>query len=706
MPSTEFFLKKLLQNPSEQNYSELINFISNNGYTDFIGSLTNNNTLSIIFLKNYVQKWIDLNILKKFYDHNFIMFLLQSCLNGNIKNNNLIHVAGYIEILSNNYLISSEILKYLLEQRSNSQNVFIFIDAIFKKYTLHPRSNQLFTEINTSIELFFPVFIELFFSSNTIEIVEKEYQKVLLSAQRTALGETNDLIRTFKKPKLDMNQEYILSIFYSLTYQDIHPLFEDNIQHFFKIFFILFDQNQIIINEIFDLFISKYPEITNFDLIILTISRIDTLDGISINTLTNAYNYSRTFPAIIIGYLKRTLAIVPNEDWLAITQNLVRGNDLQRGFTHSLIRLLGCNPNLFEGEVRFFIGSVLRFKEQWLIDEALGIVHKDPYSNCYNDDTSYVFLAFTAFRYLLTIHHYTICHIGYLETNAKYISMKLCSNYLKSNDHFHRDSLVMEKHSSDLKPIDINLPLFNIKNILFLLNSNLDEFSAELLFRVVKNNNNLLTVDLYNFLLDLFKNLIKIPLTTLVYLFDIFIILSLKFKKYNLELVQTILNEEMIDFYNLCFLYLSVLIKETTIKNSLILQILSNDELWKTRELQFGLSFILISAYEKNIINKSQIEGIIPFLEGYCRILVLNRINIQVPGNYKKEEEYLVSGIFDGNWFLENFIDKKYVRLVLKKMVKDFNISMGIKQSVIEKNILNNIEYECTLHSIICYFDC
>lgn len=700
--TTETLLKKLLQSPSEENYERIIAFISGAGHEDFLSSLKKNNTLSIIFLKNYVQRWIDSSTLQNFYSEEFVMFLLQCCIKGDISDNNWIHVADFVEVLSNNYLISEQTVQFLIDERAENQRVFIILDSIFRKYTVHPRSNRLFTEINRSIEMFFPVFVELFFTPAVVDEVDKAYQEVLLSAQKVMLGESNELIRTTLKARFNTNQEYILSIFYSLTCQDIHPYFEDNIQHFLKIFFILFNQNQIIVNQIFDLFISKYPEITNFDLIILTLSRIDTLDGLTINTLTNAFNYSRTFPAVILGFLKRTLRIPEIEDWLTTTQNLVRGNDVHRGFVHRLIRLLNCNAHMFEGEPRFFVATVLRFKDQALLNEAFSTI------KTMNADLP---LIFTIFRYLLTVQEYSECHLGYLDTDAKFICMKYLSNFLKSKDMYHRDILLSSRifhHSSGLQSVAPSAMAsclgLDTSKILALLDANLDEFSSELLFRIVKGDESLLVPFLYDFITQLFKNILKIPLTSLTFIFDVYILLSIKLKRYNLELVETIFNEEMVDFYNICFLYISVLMKETTIKQSFILQILAQDALWSTKELHPGLSFILISTYEKGMINKAQIESISQLLEGYTKILVLHKLSIQKAGEYTEEENYLVNGVFDGNWFLENFMNKKYARLVLKKLVKDENVPVPIKQKVIEKNLIN-VEYENVLHSIVKYFD-
>lgn len=701
--TTETLLKNMLHNPSQENYEQTINFISGAGYNDFLLSLRANNVLCIIFLKNYVQRWIDSGILQNFYSEDFVSFLINCCAEKLIKENNWVHVADFIETLSNHYMITEQILQSLIAKRTENPRFLMFIDAIFKKYTVHSRSNRLFTEIKRSIELFFPVFTEIFFSPAIVEQVERAYHTVVASAQQVANGDDSLLIKVYNRTGLGMNLEYILSIFYSLVYQDIHPLFEDNVHYFFKLFFVIFNENQTIVNDIFDLFISKYPEITNFDLIILTLCRIETLDPQFINTLTDAFNHSQRFSSIVTAFIKRILLTAPpTEDWLVTTQNIVKNNDMTRGCLHRLIRLVNCDVNLFGVEEKLFIASVLKRKDQDLYNEASQIV-KSPNSN--------IELAFTAFRYLLRIQEYPECSLCHLNTDVKFICMKLISNSLKSRDTYHREAILKSKvfgHSSSLhsinsRPFSTCLGV-SVANILPIVKITLDEFSAELLFRIIKDDETQLTNELYESITRLFTDIIRMPTITVNFLIDIYIILSLKLKRYSLALIEKILNEELVDMYCVCFMYMSVLMKETTIKSSFVLYILSQTELWETRELHSGLTMILISSYEIGIITREQVMNIVRWLDGYNRVLVFSRLMIPYAGDLTTEEVYLINNVFDETWFLENFMNKKYVRLVLKKLITDENVSSQVKQNVIMKNMMN-IEYEGMLHSVVRYFD-
>lgn len=705
--STETLLKNILHSPTEENYAQMVAFVSGPGLEEFIASLRGNNTLSFIFLKNYAQKWIDAGILVHLYDEQFVLFLVQACLDGVIAPIHWAHVADFLEILSANYRISDGLLPFLLSHRNSHPRVLLFIDAIFKKYTLHPRSDRLFTEINRSISLFFPVFEEFLFSPEAIEEIERAYQAVLISAQQIVINSANTSINNNINIVNKNNQfiyETLLSIFYSLTYQDIHHLFEDNILIFFKTFFILFPNFKHPVNLIFDLFITRYPEITNFDLIVLTLSGAGEIDPLLINTLTNAFSHSGSFLPVIVEFLKRVIVEPTEEDWLISTQNIVRGVDHPRGCLHRLIRLVRCNPFLFTGEPRLFIASVMRYRDQSLIEDAFKLIRSEDQSSDQLSDQ----LIFSTFRYLLTIREYAPCPITYLETNTRFICMRYLSGYLKSKDSYHRDRILSNSHSSKLGYFPDESPVTTLglrfDQVLGLLKSFQDEFSAELLFRIVKFDESLLTLGFYEFLQGFLGNILTIPLPTLTYLMEIYTLLSLKLGKYDLGIVETILNGEMVDFYNVCFLYVSVLLGETVIKESFILEILSQDSLWQIREFHPGLSFILITACKKGIIGKDQVETISNLLGEYYRVVVYHKLGIRTREESTVEGNYLINGIFDGNWFLENFMDRKYARLVLKKLVGDKNVMDEIKQKVFEKNI-GNVEYEGVAHCIVRYFD-
>lgn len=700
--NSKILISNILKCANEANYNSMISFISTpQGFADFSASIRSNHTLSLIFLKNYIQKWIDSRTLEFLYDSNFIHFIIQSCVNNDIKQGNLVHVADYFEILSSNYLIPIDTLSTLINLK-----MFILVDAIFKKYVTHPRSNKLFTEINTTIPIFFPVFIEIFFNPSILNEINSEYQKVLDCAQKMVSSTEFELIQPRNISNLNVNQNYILNIFYSLTFQDIHPLFEDNIDHFFKVFFILFDQNQLIINQIFELFITKYPEIANFQLTILTLSRFNSLDGLIVNTLTKAYSSSKTFPMVVLNYLQRNLNIKMSDDWLSNTQNFIKGNDIQRGFTHKLIRLLNCSPYSFKGESMFFVATILKFKDPELVNKALSSV---------NSEISDFDLVFSAFAYLITIHEFGPCSVSYLDTDLKFICMKFLSNFIKSKEFYHKSKILKSfnnefiAHSESLESVYSMCPLYFVdvkklfEKVLSILQINHDEFSSNLLFRLVENDKSFLTSQLYDFLSRIFANIHMISVLSLNYLFEIYISLSISLKKYNFELVETILNKEIIDAYNLCFYYISVLIQETDMKESFIIYILSQNALWNTKELRSGLCCILISAYRKRMIKKEQIENIVQLLDGFDRIFVLYRSGLTNTNDFSCEENFLVNGQFDSNWFIENYLNKKYTRMVIKKMISD-KMPLTLIKQIFDKNIAN-IEFETYPHSITIFFD-
>lgn len=706
--STQKLLLNILENPAGPAYTTLCsNIATGTGYNDFVQNLKNNNSLAFIFLKQYCQSWIDSGSMQALYSEEFVLLLLGQCsLDGAVKSSNKFYVGEFLEVLSTNYLITEHILVLLVEQRN-----FPFLDSVFRKYTTHPRSNRLFTEINRSIELVSPVFRELYFQESVVREVQAEYQKVIAKAQQVCMSPGTGFI-----PGNGIglfSDEHVLSIFYSLVYQDIHPFFEDNAEHFFKVFLILFEreENKRIINNIFDLYITKYPEFTNFELIIVTLSGSGCADASLIGTLTKAFNYKRVFPELATSFIQRALKTTANgtlnEDWLQSTRNILKGMDVDRGCFHKLIKLLSPSVYAFEGEPMFFVASVLKYKDMHIVSIASQLV------NQYSEDKE---LVFSAFRYLVAIQEYGVCNLAYLDTDLKFICMKFISNSMRSVDSYHKNTMIHRVnmmsfgHNPDIESVP-NSPVFGIweHDVLSLvlgkcLKTVEDEFSSELLFRIVKNDSSLLTSELYEFLTRLFGSINSIAIASVTYLFDIYNLLTIKLKKTNLGLVECILNSELVDLYGLCFYYLSILIRETTIRQSFVVQVLGQDALWSTKELHLGLSCMLISAYEKGIASKKNIQSICGLLEGYPRILVLHKTGVRSGAFESAEENYLVNGVFDSEWFLGNFIGKKYTRLVLKAVMQDAGIDRRTKEEVFLKNCVN-MEYEVVPHSLTRYFD-
>lgn len=712
---SKFYLNQLLTSSSTENYNAFIGFISTpEGFEDFLVTIKDNYTLSIIVLKNYVQSWIESKTLCMYYSDEFIGTIINLSITNTLNRNSQVLLSEYFHILSTNCLVSENILKSLIDNK-----LFILIDGVFRKYTLLSRSDALYTEIIRSVNMFFPVFQHYFFSPSVIQEVEAAYQLVIIEAKKTLENFDVSTIKPSLKSTINHEFEYLLNIFYSLTFQDIHPLFEDNCIYFFKLFFVLFDQNQEIINKIFNLFISKYPEICNFDLITLTLCRMNCLEGLSVNTLTQAVSYSSTYSNVVIAFLQKTLDTEIDDDWLTETQNIVRGNDVKRGFVHRLIRQINPNPFLFRKEAMFFVASILKVKDVNLILEAqkaisdISVKNHTPLSS-YSNNTQ-LSIAFSAFRYLLNIKEYVDIDTSCLYTDLKFMGLKYLCSSMRSKEDVHKKILYNKlvestiSHSSALESpnVDANghiqIPIL-YKRALEIFPMHYDEFSSELIFRIVKSYPAYITEDLYNTLRFHLQKVMQISSISLSFLFEILYECAIRLNKFDFSIVETIFKEESLETYNLCFFYLSILTSLGYVRKEIVFQILGQDAIWQYKDCHPGLACLLLAAYNKGFVNKEQMQGSVGVFEGFDKIFLYSKGGFELPlDTLSVEERYLVLGILDTNWLVENFMNKKYARAVVAKMIKS-KVSKEACEFVLSKNSIN-IEHEIYPHFITKYFD-
>lgn len=686
------FLLEILKDPNSPALQQLYNFINTNyGFNSFLDTLKNNNSLSFIFLKQYSSSWIKSGTMKMLYSEDFISFLIHNYKS--FKKQNQFCIIEYLGVLSMNNLVSLEIVNLLIQQQN-----WECIEKIFEKYRVLPRSNELFREIIQNIEVISPSLNQIFHIQPILhkqEINLNNKKKIVIDNETASV-----LFNTISPP--------ILNIFYSLVFQDIHPFFEDNVECFFQIFLILFNkqENMEIINEIFDLFIVKYPELTDFDAVISTLAKIEYLNISCINTLTKAFNQQRIHTNLIINMLIRILENkaydLYEEDSLNKTRNLLQGNDLERGCLYKLIQL--CQPDiyLFKNENILFIASVLKYKDDKVVKFAKNIISSN------NSE-----MALSAFFYLIKIQdysEYSNINLEYLKNESKFMCIKYLCNFFRTNENFHNKSIIFKYF--DQKYLDKNIlqeKMGFILNECYAIDKFASEYTSELLFRLSKKNEDLMTNELYQMITTVFNNMNSIFLQPAIYLFDIYISLSLKLKKYNFQLVEYILKNDLTDLYGLCFYYLSIIVSEQDVNKNLILQILQNDAIFSVTELHYSLCFLSISAFRKGIIMEEQICRIYNRFIGYIKIIFLYllsnyKLSRQAIHDYNYEVGYLLFDEFDQKLFTENYLSPKFTRIILKKILNDANIDKTVAKEMFLKNS-NNIEQETFLHSIIVYFD-
>ncbi|ORD95259.1 hypothetical protein A0H76_1052 [Hepatospora eriocheir] len=228
---------------------------------------------------------------------------------------------------------------------------------------------------------------------------------------------------------------------------------------------------------------------------------------------------------------------------------------------------------------------------------------------------------------------------------------------------------------------------------------NLDLFSSELLLILIKESkdNEWLSRSLFEYLNKLFRDFnVFSDMQTLNYLFDIYMILSLKYNFYNNEMINNIIGNEITEAYHLLFYYLSVFINQADKK--IIMTILSTDIFYKDPQLKMSLVCLLISSFRNNLINKNQLENINNSLND---VILASKCKLGRIRGESIEIDYLV---YDrqGKELIDNYLVKKYIRCIVYKM-RDEGVDESIINLIVEKN-RKGLESVFTLHSITDYF--
>lgn len=687
-------LGEILRNPVSAANTQLAQFLStDNGCSDFVANIRNNNPLAFIYLKQNVPGWLDSHSYAGLYSDEFILFMISV-----VSERNGTFVCEYLRILSARGHVSRAVLSVLIEKR-----LFRFLSAVVRKYSEQPRSDPLFLEIKFVIERLAVVLDEIFMDARVVRAVEG---RCLAFNSEDAPASSADI----EAVSPDFFSADLSFILYYVMCQDIHPYFEDNIAYFFKIFYVLYDRDgsREPISMIYDLFIVKYPDCTNFDLIILTLCKMRRFEAGQIEILTKAYGSVRSHGDRIVELLRRVLPAVAEEDDMeTYTRGMLRGVDSRRGAVYRLLQMLGPSPYDFEGEACVFVSTVLRHRDARLIGlcrEAIGET----------GEAAGVGLAFSAFHYLLVSDEFGGCSLGWLETDCKFICLKYLSAGLKSVDWFHTDDLVGRlglpaQHSgTGAGGFFSSAACSALIQHIFRLGGRVEEFTSELLFRATKAYPGLLDERIFNMIGGAFQKIDRMDLQSVSYFFDIFIAASIKFDQFDLKLIENIFNKEMTDLYCFCFLYLAVLLDRQSIPADFVLRILAQDSLWKQPCYHSGLSVLLIAAYRRSHVTREHVTVASTVLSRHLSTVVLYACGIEKPlAEGDPAVNYIVDGAFDRAWLTENFPEKKFCRLVLKRLAKDRAggaVDGAVVALVAAKNMLH-AEYEFTLHAVIAYFD-
>lgn len=664
--------------------------LTDEGRTDFSNLLKQNDHMAYVYLKQNVNEISRDPRLAAYVALDFLIFLVSS-----VSRSRRHLLCEYIDGLSNSNLIEESFLKWAMDREELD-----VLSAIFRKYTYSVRSDQLFVEIGRNIQLMEPMLSRVYFDG-------------LSGAVHPEAGPPRPLRSEYPL----FYSKYLLEALYSFLFQDIHPFFEDNADKLFQVFFILYDDSDCrsVVVQLYDLFITKYPDCTNFEQVVSSLTRSDEMVPLELQILARAYEYRPVGGHLILSLLQRILRFELDGDGSeTYTQEMLRGVDIRHGCTHRLIRVLNYSINggicmHLEGEQRIFAATVLKLRDDSITQYC---------SNIVNDRRSAAGLsiAFSAFHYLITMKEFFGFSQEYLTTPVRFIAMKYLSLYMERIDTFHQSAMgLVEKQPSPA-------PWATLPLALELARAG-DVFSVELLFWLVRTNESLCSHELYDELTRVLEKVEKMAMQPLRFYFDVYFILIIRLTgrckdnpalspqfNYNVKLIEKIMTMEIVELYEYCFYYISLLLAEDALSSEVVLNILQQDAIWGQKQWHPSLVCMLMAAYFKGVITDLHIMAVSSVLSPYCHTVLMNktvcaagRTSAPVKRPEDAQEVYLLTGACDRNWFLSSFMDKKYVRLVLKKMISDKFDKEFIHQ-VLAKN-RRWIEFEVMFHGITEYFD-
>lgn len=644
--SLKVLLENILKNPqniieTESHINTLLN--TSDGVLELQNLLHNDFQLAFMYLP------------KIKYIYNLNDFLLFLC-NLTVKKTSAFYVKNYFDNLSRENNISETIIDLCIENRR-----YDLLDSIFLKYRDMSRSNQLFYEIKNNIQKMIPIFTNFLKEPNPVDIE-------------------------------------LLSIFYSLVYQDIHGFFEDNVDQFFNICYILYPYDSNNIHNIFELFISKYQELTNFEIIINTLCTKGNGNDMFtiIKIITKAYSYKQVNRHLIVTFIDRLLETISVEMTEEGTTAALDKTD-KRSQIVELITLLKPTPSECTNKTCLYQMGVLKYRSNDIINQCLNLINNSKIiePNEYN-------MKFDAFLYLIEIKYFVFASMEYLKTPLAFIAAKMTVEYLKINTNFHLKNLQINifRHSQILHSTENlieNKIDANILNSLFYINQHhLDKYTSMLLFYFVKEN---LTVEselIYNYI-SLVLNKIELisNITSRGVLFDLYILLGKQLNKFDVKLISKIIKDELTEVYHLLLYYIAANIDK--IEKEFVLNILQKTAFYEEKTMHVPLSCLIAASYQIGYINREQVIKINEYIKSEILDYKLKLTNTSTIELY-----YLTCDVFSQD-LIHNFLNKKYARAVIKKMISE-NINEKILLDIIEKN-KKSIEYEYTLHSITILFD-
>lgn len=716
----EHLLNDILQNPRGPSIGyieERLDGVA--GQREFMELLKSGNGIAFTYMKTRCKEWIENpKRIKMIHEGDDILF---SLIFGSSEQNFGI-LCFFFETLYFHGAAWDGLVQDLCAN-SNERNVRV-LNHMFNKYRICSRSDALYGEIIKNIELCQDIFKKAYFES---------------------LSE----------------DENILGMFHSLVFQDIHPFFENNADKFIGSFCKLLRKNvlQKDICEIFNLFVTKYPECVDMTRILgVVLTTITGFDHLKYSVLLNIVK-RKSYPvlskfsaalsnAVKIGaYVSENEVEEMNEDVLLYSRNLLKGYDVNRGIIIEMIGHLrrvfgdGWESTLIDGEALtpmdeerlIFLCMALKIRLKEAVDRCTDIIR---------NSKSMGYLGVVSFRYLLSIDSHAIIDPEYISriSPASFLAMAYLSRCIDgcesleslesySIKYAEGNSIACEKIGGPECCTKIMTQL-----MVFLEGNIEDEFSSQLIQRMIRINPSLVNPGVMRFIDDfVWKNVRNINSPQAYgYLLDVQGLIFLKTgdNAWILNLVQTVLSEEIFEIYSSSLFLLAIIVLHSSGDFSTVVEIIKQESLWKTRELLPSMVCLTISLFKAGYCSKEQVDYIVEYLSGvsiHHGYVLLS--NVVVSGDYMKwikggnvEEEFVLATALKNRgligtemyreiyskslqYFRENFISKRNTRRVLRGLKYGMECFGGNEAYEVMERNKHSIGYENIPFSVAVAFE-
>lgn len=692
----------ILHNPTGPSIDKIEELLgTEEGEKEFLSLLLNENRMAFTYMKMKVKEWIAKPERIKMINLNKDFFYSQVF---KASDQNFLCLCTFFEILYLNDAAWDDIVEFLAGD--GTSRCIQALNSIFNKYRVIQRSDKLYTEIINNILLCKDIFIKGY-----IEGLSKD--------------------------------KNLIQMFFSLVCQDIHPFFEDNAESFMKAFCDLFKEEalQKDICDVFNLFIVKYPECIDMTRIVgvllMNITKYDYLKYSVIYNIVKRKNYTTIskFRDAFDNMIRIGATLSEEEcedmegDTLLYSRNILRGHDVSRGLVQdicrSLVVMLGdewadklilnsvVNTSL-DQERLIFICLALKRSLENVIKMCMGIV---------GNASGNKYLGVIAFRYLLFSKVYAMVDLEYIkrENVASFLAISYITEQIN-----HETGITIHANLLGYTNIDLGLPYtstfqsstdsndaesknktyysttdaiggieYHNKLITalteFLKNNIEDELSCLLLQRIVRLDTRVITHEFITFLHSFIEANIKNVNSPIgfSYLFDVLgiIFLNNNDTSFILNLVQTILSEEILEtYYSMLYLIATVVMKAPEGLGSLI-EIVKQPKMWETKELLLPMTCLTIALSKAGYCTEEQTNYIAKYLMGisqHCSYILMSAVPLKTFFTLGIENKQNIEEIFVLATALKN---KGLMEYDLYKNLKDTSISYFKENYITKKNI-------------------